>query len=61
MWTVRTLRTELGSNQGRIQRVATRLGYRSALDASVNRSLGSQVMWQLRGVEPGTCVVAVGI
>lgn len=33
----------------------------SPLDASVNRSLGSQIMWQLRGVEPGTCVVAVGI
>lgn len=33
----------------------------SPLDASVNRSLGSQTMWQLRGVEPGTCVVAVGI
>lgn len=33
----------------------------SPLDLSVNRSLGSQIMWQLRGVELGTCVIAVGI
>ncbi|QAY68790.1 RHS repeat-associated core domain-containing protein [Xylanimonas protaetiae] len=33
----------------------------SPLDLSVNRSLGSQIGHQLRGVAPGTCVVAVGI
>ena len=33
----------------------------SPLDMSVNRSLGSQIMWQLRGVEPGTCVISVVI
>lgn len=33
----------------------------SPLDMSVNRSLGSQIMWQLRGVEPGTCVISVMI
>lgn len=33
----------------------------SPLDLSVNRSLGSQIMWQLRGVEPGTCVIGVMI
>lgn len=33
----------------------------SPLDLSVNRSLGSQIMWQLRGVEPGTCVISVMI
>lgn len=30
-------------------------------DASVNRSLGSQTMWQLRGVPVGTCVIEVSI
>ncbi|MFG1621981.1 T6SS immunity protein Tdi1 domain-containing protein [Kribbella sp. NPDC049227] len=29
----------------------------SLLDLSTNRSLGSQITWQLRGVEPGTCVI----
>lgn len=33
----------------------------SPLDSSVNRSLGSQIMWQLRGVAPGACVVSVTI
>jgi len=31
------------------------------LDRSVNRSLGSQIMWRLKGVEPGTCIVALKI
>jgi filamentous hemagglutinin len=37
------------------------LGNMSPLDRSVNRSLGSQTMWRLRGVELGTCVTAVRI
>lgn len=31
------------------------------LDSSVNRSLGSQIGWQLRGVRAGTCVISVEI
>ncbi|QRP49086.1 DNRLRE domain-containing protein [Amycolatopsis sp. FDAARGOS 1241] len=31
------------------------------LDLSVNRSLGSQIMWQLRGLKPGTFVISVMI
>lgn len=31
------------------------------LDMSVNRSLGSQIGWQLRGVEIGTCVISIKI
>lgn len=33
----------------------------SPLEMSVNRSLGSQIMWQLKGVEQGTCVISVSI
>jgi filamentous hemagglutinin len=33
----------------------------SPLERSVNRSLGSQIMWQLKSVEPGTCVTSVTI
>jgi hypothetical protein len=31
------------------------------LDFSVNRSLGSQIGWQIRGARPGTCVGSVRI
>jgi len=37
------------------------LGNMGPLDASVNRSLGAQIGWQLRGVPQGTCVFAVAI
>lgn len=33
----------------------------SPLDLSVNRSLGAQIAWQLRGVPVGTCVIGVEI
>jgi filamentous hemagglutinin len=33
----------------------------SPLDLSVNRSLGAQIGWQLRGVPVGTCVIGVEI
>ena len=33
----------------------------SPLNASVNRSLGSQIMWQTKGLQVGTCIVAVKI
>lgn len=37
------------------------LGNMSPLNFSVNRSLGSQIGWQLRDVPMGTCVIAVTI